>query len=396
MVEHTLHTGGVASSIPAAPTTLTGRRALIAGLAAITAAPRAFAQPLPPWLDARGFGARFDGVTSDTVALQRALDAAGRDGRTLRLPAGRARLTAGAGDACLTITRAVRLIGEGAFGSCLIPDRDLSSATDIFRVAPDPAFAADFLTFEKFAIADPIDGRRGGHHAIAAATRGRGGALPKLTLRDLFVGLGGGAAFVHANDAAANPNGGLYGALIENCELRGAIRLEGSGDSIRIVGNIIAGPGTGIFARQIAGAAMLSLIDNNITSDDGGIDVAGDAVAIHRNIIEHSAPGAAGGAPLSIGVAGRRSPGCAVTGNIVSAFGRSRAGALVRAIDCDGLELGGNMLLSGTRGRAGIEIGAGCRDTRLGANARNANVLAARDLGVGTQGSAAADTAINR
>lgn len=45
-------------------------------------------------LDARQFGVRFDGTSDDTAPLQRAIDAVARQGRSLVLPAGTARLTA--------------------------------------------------------------------------------------------------------------------------------------------------------------------------------------------------------------------------------------------------------------------------------------------------------------
>lgn len=375
------------------------RRAVLAGGAALALLPaaRAPAQATSPFLDARTFGATFDGRTSDTAALQRAFDAAGVAGRTLFLPAGRALLTDHDGDGvCLKLTRSIRLIGEGALASCLVPARGLPPTTTVIAIAPDPAFAADFMTFERFAIADPNDGRRGGGDAIRATTRAAGGTLPRLVLRELFIGLGGGAAFRHVNDPAANQNGGLYGALIEHNAMRGAIRFEGSGDSHRIVGNIVSGPGVGIFARLTPGAAMLSILDNNITSEDGGIDVAGDGVAIARNIVEHSAPGPAGGALISVGASGRRSAGCSVMGNTVSAFGRSRATALVRAIDCDGIEIAGNLLLSGWAGRVGVEIAGASADSRIGVNSRNVNVLPPRDGGQRTQASAERDGAITR
>ncbi len=361
-----------------------GRRAVLTGMAGLAAGAlvpprRPFAQPARsmPWLDPRELGARFDGTTDDTAALQRALDEAGRSGRTLFLPAGRALISDPDRDgACLRLTRAVTVTGEGALRSCLVPARGLPPATAALAIVPDPGFAADHLTLTGFAIASPEDGRRGGGPAILATT-GRGtGPLPKLTIRDLFVGLGAGPAILHRNDAGAQPTGGLYGATIENCQLRGSIRLEGSGDSNRIMGCIISGPGVGVFAHLIAGAALLAVVDCNITADDGGLDVAGDAIAIERTIVEHSAPGPAGGALIRVGAAGRRSRGCRVMHCVVSAFGQSRASHLVRATGTDGLSLAGNLFLSGQAGRQAIALAPDCRETLIGPNGRNANVPA--------------------
>ena len=340
---------------------------------------RPFAQPAmaAPWLDPRALGARLDGITDDTAALQRALDEAGRTGRTLFLPAGRALLSDPDGDgACLRLGRAISIVGEGALRSCLVPARGLPPSVAALAIAPGAAFAADHLLLSAFAIASPNDGRRGGGTAVALTT-GRGtGGLPKLAIRDLYIGLGAGPAIAHRNDPAAHPNGGLYAATIENCQLRGSIRLEGSGDSNRILGCVIAGPGVGIFARLIEGAALLSVVDCNITSDEGGLDVAGDAIGIERTIVEHSAPGPAGGALIRIGAPARRSRGCRVAHCVVSAFGQSRASHLVRATGTDGLSLLGNMFLSGQAGRQAIRLDADCRGTLVGPNGRNANIPA--------------------
>jgi hypothetical protein len=368
---------------PCNPAAVLPRRAalaVLAGAGAALALPRrTFAQPAAPapFIDPRAFGARLDGATDDTAALQRAIDEAGRTGRTLFLPAGRALVSDPDRDgACLRLTRAITITGEGALRSCLVPVRGLPPSAAALAIAPDPGFAADHLTLSAFAIALPDDGRRGGGPAIAALT-GRGtGPLPKLTIRDLFVGLGAGPAILHRNDRAAQPTGGLYGAAIENCQLRGSVRLEGSGDSNRIIGCIVSGPGVGIFAHLIEGAALLSVTDCNITADDGGLDVAGDAILIERSIIEHSAPGPAGGALVRVGAPGRRSRGCRLAHCVLSAFGQSRASHLVRATGTDGLSLAGNLFLSGQAGRQAIRLEADCRDTLIGPNGRNANVPA--------------------
>jgi hypothetical protein len=365
------------AAAPAASPASAARRLKAAGAVATGMARRVHAQPAAaaPFLDPRTLGARFDGATDDTAALQRALDEAGRTGRTLFLPAGRALVSDPDRDgACLRLTRAITLVGEGALRSCLVPARGLPAEVVALGIAPNAAFAADQLTLGSFAIANPDDGRRGGGAAIAVLT-GRGtGAIPKLTIRDLFIGLGAGPAILHRNDAAAHPNGGVYAATIENCQLRGSIRLEGSGDSNRILGCVIAGPGVGLFARLVEGAALLSVLDCNITSNEGGLDVAGDAVAIERTIVEHSATGPAGGALIRIGAPGRRGSGRRPTPR--NAPPGSRAAHLVRATGTDGLSLMGNLFLSGQAGRQAIRLDPDCRDTLLGPNGRNANIPA--------------------
>ncbi|MFN3287754.1 MAG: glycosyl hydrolase family 28-related protein, partial [Sphingomonadaceae bacterium] len=137
---------------PPSPAPVLPRRAALAALAGAGAAlalpRRPFAQPAAPapFVDPRAFGARLDGVADDTAALQRAIDEAGRTGRTLFLPAGRALVSDPDRDgACLRLTRAITMTGEGALRSCLVPARGLPPSAAALAIAPDPAFVADQL-----------------------------------------------------------------------------------------------------------------------------------------------------------------------------------------------------------------------------------------------------------
>jgi hypothetical protein len=64
------------------------------------------------------------------------------------------------------------------------------------------------------------------------------------------------------SDNPKNAEGGLYGALFENSELKGGLHFEASGDSIVVRGNIISGSGIGIYAALVKGASLLTIEDN--------------------------------------------------------------------------------------------------------------------------------------
>ncbi len=78
-------------------------------------------------LDARNFGARFDGTADDAPALQRAIDAAHEQRRALRLPGG----TANLGQPLVLKGRDVSLIGEGMTSTVLRAGRPMAVLIDV-------------------------------------------------------------------------------------------------------------------------------------------------------------------------------------------------------------------------------------------------------------------------
>lgn len=78
-------------------------------------------------LDAREFGARFDGATDDALALQRAVNAAHEGRRPLRLPAGVAVL----GRPLSLKSRDVALVGTGMTGTVLRAGRAMPALIDV-------------------------------------------------------------------------------------------------------------------------------------------------------------------------------------------------------------------------------------------------------------------------
>jgi hypothetical protein len=290
----------------------------------------------------------------------------------------------------LALDKPLTVLGHGAAFTS-IENRSLGPNDDALTITPSPSFSHTLMRLEGVALHDPTNGRRPGAVGIALNTTAPGHLLPKFTLRDVSVGQGGGSALHHRHLPQAGPQGGLYGALIQNCVLKGGVILDGSGDSNSIVHCILSGGGIGVNAGLTARASLLEVASNNITNAAGAFRLtSGSRFLFHGNNCENRDAGALrGNGGAVVNISGQQTPivGGLVTGNLISAFGRSDATCLLRLDNCSGTLVADNVFLAGTRGVTGIEIGAGCRDVRIAANAFNEAVQPAIvDYGVGTMG----------
>ena len=210
-------------------------------------------------------------------------------------------------------------------------------------------------------------------------------------MRDCYIAQGGGYAIYHLNNAANNVNGGLFAALFENNSLRGGIRLENSGDSIVVRNNILAGTGTGVYAALVAGASLLSILDNNITTNQSAIIVlSGMRVNILRNNIEHYVPGASSNAVIDVVSSGGTYVAGVIQQNLIAIFGSTDATSLITLREARGTLIQDNVFLSGIAGKTAITLSNTCVDIRVGANSYNAAIATSgtkvNDLGTGTMG----------
>ncbi|MEV4335772.1 glycosyl hydrolase family 28-related protein [Streptomyces sp. NPDC049590] len=134
------------------------------------------------WLNVvRDFGAKGDGVTDDTAAIQAAINAAAVAGGTLYFPAGRYTLTA-----ALTWASGVNAVGAGARVSILQSTdqtKDCITGTDVGGV-----------TLERLQMSGP--GR--GFGSAVRLTRYSAPSTPSITLRDVLIqSWGGDGIFCH-------------------------------------------------------------------------------------------------------------------------------------------------------------------------------------------------------
>lgn len=199
------------------PTDQTSRRAVIKTLATGIAAPVAAHATTPPVgplrddvdIQVTHHGAQGDGITDDTDAFERAIEAASKHGRRLRIPAGRYRITR-----TLTIHRGIRIEGDGVEHSIVLASiGNRQPAIHVLAKTTDSiiGFALSGVRLVGAAKLDPCDG-------IRLSTGGNGAAIHQATLRDIFISnVGTGIAIA----------GVVYRSSLENITVSGHVARYG-------------------------------------------------------------------------------------------------------------------------------------------------------------------------
>lgn len=335
------------------------------------------------------------GPGPETVpAFDKALDSLGSRGGLLRLSAGTYLANAAPGPV-LPISAPVSLVGDGPDITAINPV-GAGPEDDTIQVSPNTSYDHSGLKLSGFALHDPTNGKRRGRHGVFLATPSAGQQLPLLLIEQVHVGDGRGFGIYHRNDATANPNGGLYGATIRNCALKGGLKLENSGDSINVYDTLLSMQQVGLDIALVAGASGPFVERCNITNSGGAIRHRSGHRPVYRALnIENSQAGVAernDGALVNI--SGERGPivGGSLTDSLVSAFEASNATHLVKLANTRGFVLDRLTLLTGGRRLIAIEIDESCEDTRIGSLSmqdgdRNGDFdLTIIDRGSGTMG----------
>lgn len=349
------------------------------------------------------FGARGDKVTDDTVAIQACYDAV-KAGGTMYIPRapGDAYIVSeqAANGYVLNFSRVVQIKADGLFSS-LQPAAGTTVNTVLLK--PDPAFSYQGMEWEGLALGDPYTGTREGLHGIFIDTDVAGSNLPTCSFPRLNIGTGsvvGARAISHVNNPANNVNGGMYGTTISKCPmLKGGIDLQASGDSNAIHNNVISGPNRGVSASLIAGASLLAIVENNITSLGGAIKISsGSRYKILRNNCEQTAATAGVDYMIDIdGASGTMSTG-EIKGNHLGAFTATGILANIRVVNNIGAAISDNVMLPASAGGIGVQIDSGTSGTRVGPNTYGSAITAANrivDAGTGTVGVVKAATLQN-
>lgn len=330
------------------------------------------------------FGA-IGGSQDDVGSLQAALDSFPILGGVLHLPRETYRTEQG-----LDIRSPVSLSGDGG-GYTAINPASSAASQDTLTITPSSGTSFELQRIEGLALHDPRTGARRGRHGIMLSTLRRNELLPKLTIRDVIIGQGSGYAINHEHDPSSGAEGGLFAATIENCLLKGGIRLNGSGDSNAVLHCVISGTNIGVSAGLITGASLLNISGNNITNDGGALKItSGSRFRFLGNNVENTRAGAASLNNGSVvNLAGMRSVivGGVVAENLISAFGATDASVLLRLRNCRGTSVRDNVFAAGTPGFTAIEVGEDCEDIRIGQNTYNGGIsVPVHDLGKGTMG----------
>lgn len=290
-------------------------------------------------------------------------------GGILQIPPGRYILQEDSGQGyCFRITGPVSLQGGGANTTSIVPADTVGDGCDTIRIEPNPAIACEFIGLRDLFIGDYFTGSRRGRHGIYIRTLQAGQVVRGFTVTRCFIARSTAAtpgwAFKHDNDPAVHITGCLFAASFTESYFGGGLDFLNSGDSIRVVRNLISGPNIGVRAVLVnsAGgpASLLSILDNNITNDGGAIQLdAGPRTHIRRNNIENFNVGALamnGGYVVNLRGASGQLTSVVFAENLIGNYGTSDATHLLNVGNMNGGQIGYNSILTGLVNTKAIRI----------------------------------------
>jgi hypothetical protein len=220
---------------------------------------------LPNWTDPLAYGAKCDGVTNDTTALQQAINAT-PSGGTLFFPQGNFCLVS----STLTISKAIKLFGSG-WGTGLLVASSLGPSSDVIHVHGGSSYISG-LVMEDFSIATE-SGTPGRYGIFLDGGTGED-CISGFLINHIQI-----AQLGNAGIATRGPTppkfDGIFTSTLSNSTIAGGLNLQNAGDSLTITGNVFTG--TGSVTVNLIGSGSdtghgFNFFHNNVTCT-GGINV---------------------------------------------------------------------------------------------------------------------------
>jgi len=226
-----------------------------------------------PTTNATTYGVKCDGVTDDTANITTAI-AATPVGAALVFPAGSCLVT-GSNTAIFTITKAIYIVGQGVRATIFVIGGSVPASTDVFLYKPTAGQGIRGTGFMNVSFTSQFGSAVANNTIRIDTTAGSNAFVAELLIDNIFidtVAFSGGCAITFDNTGGASAVGGVFNSTISNSLLFGCINLIQTGDTIRIINNLIHNDTTaGITGSQVAGAGQLFISGNNITAGAGMI-----------------------------------------------------------------------------------------------------------------------------
>jgi hypothetical protein len=222
----------------------------------------------------KSFGAKGDGVTDDTTAIQNAITFAQNNNRSLYLPSGTYLVAQ-----TLLVEKRLRIFGDGMRTSKII----YSGTSVALRIKPSSSSDSTFYKLHELSIEPSVIG--GGTYGIEIELIS-GSYFSNWEISRVYIGDFGNYGLSFNNDIG-NANGFFTGTIRRSWVTNG-IKGTNIGDSITISENTITGKNIGINFTHLSGARQVVIKENNITTSGGVISLTkADQPAILNNQLEH-------------------------------------------------------------------------------------------------------------
>ena len=160
----------------------------------------------------------------------------------------------------ITMTKPTILEGDGWGSSQIYTGPGVPALT----IRPDPTIPF----YDGWGVEELYFQPAAGNHSILIDLAHPGVFLNKALFRRIFFQGTDGANAIYLNNPVNND--GFFCSTIEEClSIGGGFNLPRAGDSLTIARNTLTGPGTGISASHVPGAAVMTIEDNNLTTQGG-------------------------------------------------------------------------------------------------------------------------------
>lgn len=256
-----------------------------------------------PYVDVRAYGAKCDGATDDTAAIQAAINAT-PSGGMLELPVGSC-LVSGSGSQIFTIVNPINIVGQGAsntaftpymYGSSIELASSVPTTRDVFHVVGVTNNVRRGYSFRDFNVI-PQSGTVGQHIFNFDSSAGTTTGFAEVVIDRIYMAqnasAGGYSIYVNNGNGNNNgaggtggsgsANGGLFNFTVENSYLGGGIDFIYAGDSLRVLNNLISTANAAVVLNQVAGAGNFVMSGNNVVATAGSVLVSQAVAPVIEN-----------------------------------------------------------------------------------------------------------------
>jgi hypothetical protein len=357
---------------------------------------------LGDFVSVKDFGAKGDGTTDDTAAINAALSALLYTGYTLYFPPGTYLVsqsgTDGTNGWCV-YNPGVSMAGQGLIGAQIKAATSVVSTCDIMRVQPPNGGYIDFFHLDRISIQPTNGGTTYGRHGIFMNFGAGVTNCSKMLLENLYIYKCNGLSIYGYNNST-NAQGVPFAGVVRACALFSAVDFEYFADSLCFEGsNVIRDVNGNVGLKITAQTGLATGTAGGIQLNGLNIDASGGALYIRSgrgiNIIGCDLEMTAGTCTNLVNLAGDVSTLVNVTwkGSTIGVLGTASVTNMINIGSVTLADLDGYTIVSAPTGSGftqpvtGINITSSATTVNLGLGEITYNLTnQVADAGVGTRG----------